>query len=98
MVDWTQSNTLLLCADVSFVIGISQGYWLEDEDSLLKYHGLDDKGATLVCHWLDDKGLTPASHCYGKVVARWLEVLASYAGQSNLMVIMSGIVLELLRA
>ena len=42
----------------------------------------------------DDKKLTPASHHYTKVMARWLEVLASYAGRPNLMVIMSGMVLE----
>ena len=40
---------------------------------------------------LDDKELIPASHCYAKVVARWLEVLAGYTGQLNLMVITSRI-------
>ena len=48
--------------------------------------------------WLDDEGLTPASHRYARVVARWLEVLASYAGRPNLTVITSGMVLERLRA
>ena len=43
---------------------------------------------------LDNKGLTPASHCYAKVVARWLEVLASYAGQLNLIGVISRMVLE----
>ena len=44
--------------------------------------------------WLDDERLTPASHYYARVVARWLKILASYAGQPNLMVITSGMVLE----
>ena len=42
----------------------------------------------------DDKELTPVSHYYAKVVARWLEVLVSYAGQSNLTMITFGTVLE----
>ena len=42
----------------------------------------------------DDKGLTSASHHYARVVTRWLEILASYAGQLNLTLIMSGMVLE----
>ena len=42
----------------------------------------------------DDKGLTPANHCYNRIVARWLEVLASYIGQPSLTVITSRIVLE----
>ena len=46
---------------------------------------------------VDNEGLTPASHCYARVMARWLEVLASYAGQLNLTVITSGTVLERLR-
>ena len=41
----------------------------------------------------DNKELIPASHCYTKVMARWLEVLASYAGQPNLTVITSRMVL-----
>ena len=45
----------------------------------------------------DDKGLTSASHRYSRIVARWLEVLASYAGPLNLMVIMSETVLEQLK-
>ena len=49
-------------------------------------------------HRVDDGGLTPASHRYARVVARWLEVLASYAGRPNLTVIMSGMVLERLGA
>ena len=49
-------------------------------------------------HWVDDGGLTPASHCYVRVVARWLEVLASYAERPNLMVSTSGMVLEQLEA
>ena len=69
-------------AHLWYVIGTGQGYWL------------DDQGAPLECYWLDDKGLTLASHCYARVMARWLEVLASYAGQSNLTVIISRTVLE----
>ena len=46
---------------------------------------------------LDDEGLILVSHPYARVVARWLEVLASYAGQSNLTVITSGTILERLR-
>ena len=41
----------------------------------------------------DDKRLTSASLRYARVVARWLRGLASYARQSNLMVITFGIVL-----
>ena len=43
---------------------------------------------------LDDEGLTLVSHRYARVVARWLEVLASYAGESNLTVITFGTLLE----
>ena len=46
---------------------------------------------------LDDKGLTSASHRYARVVTRWLEVLADYAGQPNLTVITSGMILERLK-
>ena len=49
-------------------------------------------------HWIDDRGLTPVSHCYARVVARWLEILASFAGQPNLTVSTSRIVLERLGA
>ena len=70
---------------LQYVIGTSQDYWL------------DDKGATSKRHWVDNKGLILASHCYARMVARWLEVLASYAGRSNLTVIMSGIVLKRLK-
>ena len=49
-------------------------------------------------HWVDDGGLTPASHRYARVVARWLKVLASYAGRLNLPVSTSGMVLERLGA
>ena len=49
------------------LIGTGQGCWL------------DDKGALSRCHRVDDGGPIPASHCYAKVVARCLEVLASYA-------------------
>ena len=73
-------------AHLWYVIGTGQGYWL------------DDKGASLECHWIDDKELTLASHRYAKIVARWLEVLASYAGRPNLTVITSGMVLEQLMA
>ena len=69
-------------AHLRYVIGTGQGYWLDDE------------GAPSECHRVDDEGLTPASHCYARVVARWLEVLASHAGQSNLTVITSRTVLE----
>ena len=37
-VGWTQLSSLLPCIDVSFVIDIGQGYWLDDE------------GSPLVCH------------------------------------------------
>ena len=43
---------------------------------------------------LDDEGLIPANHCYARVVARWLEVLASYARRRNMIIITSGMVLE----
>ena len=45
----------------------------------------------------DDKRLTLASHCYTRVVARCLEVLASYVGQPNLRVIMSRMVLKMIK-
>ena len=47
---------------------------------------------------IDDKEMILAIHSYTKVVAKWLEVLASYAGQPNLTVIMSRIILEQLKA
>ena len=72
-------------AHLRYVIGTGQGYWLDDER------------APSECHRVDDERLTPASHHYARVVARWLEVLASYAGRSNLTVITSGVVLERLR-
>ena len=56
---------------------------------LVRIYWLDDEGATSECHWVDDKGLTPTNHRYARVVARWLEVLASYAGRPNLTVITS---------
>ena len=65
---------------------------------VLVSYWLDDKRAPSECHRVDDEGLTPASHRYARVVARWLEVLASYAGRPNLTVIMSGMVLEQLGA
>ena len=80
VVGWTQSNTLLSCKVVSLVIGISQDYWLDDEGLPLECHWLDDKGPSLEYHWLDDKSLIPTSYHYARVVARWLDVLASYAG------------------
>ena len=46
---------------------------------------------------LDDKGLTLAHHCYAKVMAKWLKVLADYVRQSNLTLIMSETVLKQLR-
>ena len=49
-------------------------------------------------HQVDNGRLTTASHCYARIGARWLEVLASYAGQPNLTVIMSEMVLEQLGA
>ena len=80
MVCWTQSNIFFSCTDISLVIGIDQDYSLDDEGSSLKCHWLDDEGTLLECYWLDDKRLTPASHHYARFVARWLEVLANYAG------------------
>ena len=41
----------------------------------------------------DDEKLIPRSHYYARVVAKWLEILASYAGQPNLTVIISGMTL-----
>ena len=73
-------------AHLWYVIGTGQDYWLDDE------------GAPAECYRVDDKGLTPASHRYARVVARWLEVLASYAGRSNLTVVTSKMVLERLGA
>ena len=69
-------------AHLQYVIGTGQGCWLDDER------------ASLGCYWVDDEGLTPASHYYARIMTRWLEVLASYAEQPNLMVITSGMVLE----
>ena len=93
-----QSNTLFPYVDINFIIGIDQGYWLEDKGSPSECYRLNDKRALSECYWLDDKRLTPATHCYARVVARWLKVLASYAGQKNLTVIMSKMVLKQLRA
>ena len=73
-------------AHLRYVIGTGQGCWL------------DDKGALLGCHRVDDKGLMLISHCYARVVARWLEVLASYAERPNLTIITSGMILEQLGA
>ena len=73
-------------AHLWYVIGTGQSCWLDDER------------APSGCHQIDDEELTPASHRYAKVVARWLEVLASYAGRPNLTVIMFRMVLERLRA
>ena len=50
-VGWTQSNTFLSCANVSLVIGIGQGYWLDDRGSPSECHRLDDKGAPSICNW-----------------------------------------------
>ena len=72
-------------AHLWYVIGTGKAYWLDDER------------APLECYRIDDEGLTPASLCYAKVVARWLEILASYAEKSNLTVIMSRTVLERLK-
>ena len=77
---------------------MSQGYWLDDKGSPLECHRLDDKRAPLECHLLDNKRLVLAIHCYARLMARWLEVLASYARQPNLTMITSGMVLESLRA
>ena len=49
-------------AHLWYVIGTGQGCWLDDER------------APSGCHRVDDEGLTLASHCYARVVARWLEV------------------------
>ena len=57
----------------------------------------DDKRASSGCYRVDNGGLIPASHRYARVVARWLEVLVSYAGRPNLTMITSGMVLEQLR-
>ena len=67
-------------------IGTSQDCWLDDEKAPLR------------CHQINDGGLTLASHHYARVIARWLEVLASYAGRPNLTVITSRMVLERLGA
>ena len=96
-VGWMQPD-LFPCANVSLVIGIGQGYWLDDKGSPSECYQLNDEGALSECHRLDDKGLIPASHYYARVVARWLKVLASYAGRPNLTVITSGMVLERLKA
>ena len=93
-VGWMQSSLLLSCADISLVISIGQGYWLDNKSSPSECHRLDDERALSECHRLDNKGLTPASHCYARVMTRWLEVLASYTERLNLTVIMSGMVLE----
>ena len=47
---------------------------------------------------LNKKGLTPASHHYARVMAKWLEVLAGYAGRPNLIMIISETVLQQLKA
>ena len=73
-------------AHLWYVIDIGQGCWLDNEET------------PLGCHWVDDKGLTQASHCYARLVTRWLEILASYTRQLNLTMITSGMVLEQLRA
>ena len=41
VVGWTQLSSLFSCVDVNLVIGISQGYWLDDEGSPLLCH----------CYW-----------------------------------------------
>ena len=78
-----QSNTLLPCADVSLVISIGRGYWLDGEGSHLQCHQLDDKEVPSEYHWLDDERLTPASHRYARVVAGWLEVLGKLRGTTK---------------
>ena len=91
-VGWMQSDPLP-CEVVSLVIGIGQGL-------LARWQGLTFGISSVFArvYWIDDEGLTLASHCYTRVVARGLEVLASYAGWLNLMVITSGMVLQWLRA
>ena len=42
----------------------------------------------------DDKRLIPISHCYARDMARWLEILVSYVGRSNLTMIMSEMILK----
>ena len=55
-VGWTQSSLLLFCKDFSLVIGIGQGYWLDDKGLplvchlLVRVYRLDDKGAPLEYH------------------------------------------------
>ena len=96
-----RNNRLVRCNQTSFFVKTSASslilvrvYWLDDKGLPLECHQIDDKGAFLECHWVDDKGLTLVSYCYTRVVARWLEVLASYAEWLNLTVIISGMVLE----
>ena len=73
-------------ARAHLLIDTGQGCWL------------DDKRALSGCHRADDGGLISASYRYSRVVTRWLEVLSSYVGQPNLMVITFGMVLEQLEA
>ena len=89
-----QSNILFAFTNVSLVIGIGQGYWLDGKSSFLECHQLDEKKAPSECQRLDDKKLTLASHCYTRIMARWQKVLANYAERPNLTVITSGMVLE----
>ena len=83
----TKSELLVGCNQISSLVKTSASslvlvrvYWLDDKGSPLECYWVDDKGALLEYHWVDSKGLTPASYHYARVVARWLEVLASYAG------------------
>ena len=107
----TKSELLIGCNQTSSLVKSSTSssvlvkvYWLDDESSPSVYHrywsGLLARWqkTTFGMSWsLMIKRLIPETHCYAKVVARWLKVLASYAKQSNLIVITSRIVLERLR-
>ena len=76
-------------------------YWLDNKGSpsysliIVGVYWLDDKGASSRCHWVWwQKTDTSKSSVLARILARWLEVLASYAGRPNLTVITSGTVLE----
>ena len=77
---------ILPCEVVSLVIGIGQGLLARWQKSTF---GLSSDLMT--------KGWHQQAIGISQVLARWLEVLASYAGRPNLTVIMSGTVLERLR-
>ena len=92
-VNWTQPDLSLIKTLASSLV-LVRIYTVDNKSSPSECHWIDDKEALSKYHWVDDKGLTPASHHYARIVARGLEVPASYVQWPNLTIITSRLVLE----